>query len=343
MYSYNGLNHRVKKVVGGVTTTSVFSCNWQELESTASGVTTTYVWGLRYVDDLIYRDKGAERLYSIADPNWNVVALANTSGTVLERMTYSAFGKVNWLDASFGAKTASGYTWTRTFTGQVFENETGVMLYRNRVYHAALGRFVTRDPIKYRSKDFNLQRYVFNQSPNSFDSVGLEKEFDPCRRKKCCDDSRNNSETTHARASVICCDGMPTICMYDDNITGNFENRGVTSEYAKLAIYACILVHEITHLTHLTCKGKDEGYQNPDPYWPNLPSIPGSGETERDRAECAAYTVSIRCLEIAKNGCLGNTKCEAEIENEIRDQGDNWSRHCYPNLLSPDYHGIAAL
>ena len=173
-YSYNGMNHRVKKVVGSTTTTSFFNEHWQELESTGGEGTTIYVWGLRYIDDLLYRDKGAERLYSIADPNWNVVAIANTSGTILERMTYNAFGKVNWLDASFGAKTASGYNWNRTFTGQVLDAETGLMLYRNRYYHPILGRFVMRDPIGYDAGDVSLYRYVFNSTIINLDTYGLQ-------------------------------------------------------------------------------------------------------------------------------------------------------------------------
>ena len=173
-YSYNGLNHRVKRVVGNETRLFYFNDVWQCLEERiGTTVDLTYTWGLRYIDDLVCRDKGAERLYSLADPNWNVVALANTSGTVLERITYSAFGRVNWLDASFAGKTTSGYNWTRTFTGQVLDNETGLMLYRNRFYHPTLGRFVTRDPIRYEANDMSMYRYVGNMPLIYQDIFGL--------------------------------------------------------------------------------------------------------------------------------------------------------------------------
>ena len=173
-YSYNSLNHRVKKVVGSETRLFYFNDAWQCLEErVGSTVDLTYTWGLRYIDDLVYRDKGEERLYSLADPNWNVVTIANASGVVLERMVYSAFGKVNWLDASFGTKVASGYTWARTFTGQVLDGETGLMLYRNRFYHTALGRFVTRDPIGYDGEHENLYRYIQNKPIFVLDPLGL--------------------------------------------------------------------------------------------------------------------------------------------------------------------------
>jgi hypothetical protein len=67
-YEYNGLNQRVKKTVGSVTTTSYFNSQWQELESITSSQPTIYVWGQRYIDDLVLREKGEEKLYSLADP-----------------------------------------------------------------------------------------------------------------------------------------------------------------------------------------------------------------------------------------------------------------------------------
>ena len=68
-YEYNGLNQRIKKTVGATVTQSFFNEKWQELESQAGSELTTYVWGNRYIDDLVLREKGEERLYSLADPN----------------------------------------------------------------------------------------------------------------------------------------------------------------------------------------------------------------------------------------------------------------------------------
>jgi hypothetical protein len=85
-YSYNGQNQRIKKTVGSTVTMSFFNENWQELESQEPGALvaglTTFVWGKRYIDDLVLRARGEEKLYSLADPNWNVVAITNASGTV---------------------------------------------------------------------------------------------------------------------------------------------------------------------------------------------------------------------------------------------------------------------
>jgi len=173
-YAYNGLNHRVRKTVGGVVTTSFFNRHWQELESVSSGQTTVNIWGQRYIDDLVLRERGAERLYSLADPNWNVVAITNAAGTVQERMRYDAFGRITWLNAAFAVKANSGFAWNRAFTGQVLDSETGLMLYRMRYLHTGVGRFVNRDSIEYLAGDVNLYRYVFNMPVNLLDPLGLQ-------------------------------------------------------------------------------------------------------------------------------------------------------------------------
>ncbi|MDR1479482.1 MAG: RHS repeat-associated core domain-containing protein, partial [Planctomycetaceae bacterium] len=172
-YEYNGLNQRIKKTVNGVVTKSFFNENWQELESQTGNEITSYVWGIRYIDDLVLREKGSEILYSLADPNWNVIAICDPTGNIQERYTYDAFGKQNICDANFNAKTTTDFNWNRTFTGQVLDSETGLMLYRNRFYHVGLGRFVNRDPIGYEGGDENLYRYVFNSAINLFDEYGL--------------------------------------------------------------------------------------------------------------------------------------------------------------------------
>ncbi len=169
-YRYDGLNRRIEKAVDGIVTKSFFNRNWQEVESVSDELATTYVWGLRYADDLICRDKNSKRLYSLQDANWNVVATVNETGTVQERYVYDAFGNVNGLNSD----------WNRTFTGQVFDSETGLMLYRNRFYSPTLGRFLQRDPIGYEARDESLYRYVGNGAISMLDPLGEELALAGC-------------------------------------------------------------------------------------------------------------------------------------------------------------------
>ncbi len=179
-YMYDARNHRIKKTVGNETRLYYFNQQWQCVEErVGTTVDATWIYGLRYIDDVVCSVKNTEVLYALQDPNWNVVALVNTSGTVQERMTYDSFGRITFRDASFVAnasKTTSSYNWTKTFTGQVYDVETGLMLYRNRYYHPTLGRFITRDPIGYRGEDSNLYRYVYNFPCTATDIWGLKKK-----------------------------------------------------------------------------------------------------------------------------------------------------------------------
>jgi RHS repeat-associated protein len=167
------LNQRIQKTVGSTITKSFFNEKWQEIESITNNQVTSYIWGLRYIDDLVLREKGAERLYSLADPNWNVISICNSTGSIVERMKYDAFGKITWLDINFSTKNKSDYGWNRIFTGQVLDAETYLLYYRYRYYNVDLGCWITRDPIEYRASDYNVYRYLNNKAILLTDPLGL--------------------------------------------------------------------------------------------------------------------------------------------------------------------------
>jgi RHS repeat-associated protein len=122
----------------------------------------------------VLREKDEERLYSIADPNWNVVAICDSVGSIQERYTYDAFGKRNVYDMNFVAKNASDFNWNRAFTGQVLDTETGLILCRMRYLNTNLGRFINRDPIEYWADDINIYRYVQNMPIDNLDPLGKQ-------------------------------------------------------------------------------------------------------------------------------------------------------------------------
>jgi RHS repeat-associated protein len=134
-----------------------YSDAWQVLEErvdTATVAERQFVWGLRFVDDLVLRDRDAtqsgtlgERLYAIQDANWNVTAIAGVTGTVVERNRYHPFGTCQVLDGSFATRTASSYGWEHLFTGRELDPATGLYDHRSRALHPLTGRFLTRDPL----------------------------------------------------------------------------------------------------------------------------------------------------------------------------------------------------
>jgi hypothetical protein len=83
-YGYDGLHRRISMVpASGSTRWFVNSKDWQVLEEyLGSSVDRRYVWGIRYIDDLVLRDRTttgslSERFYALQDANWNVVAICN--------------------------------------------------------------------------------------------------------------------------------------------------------------------------------------------------------------------------------------------------------------------------
>jgi RHS repeat-associated protein len=60
------------------------------------------------------------------------------------------------------------------YTGRWLERETGDYFYRARYYGPEEGRFLSEDPIGFLSGDYNLYRYVRNQSIKLSDPLGLD-------------------------------------------------------------------------------------------------------------------------------------------------------------------------
>ncbi|MBR0193651.1 MAG: RHS repeat-associated core domain-containing protein [Thermoguttaceae bacterium] len=174
--SYDGLNRRVRKTTASETREYYYNKNWQCLEEYLYGtLQNSYLWGLRYLDDLICFTP--DYTIALTDANFNVVAVANQSG-LTERYTYTAFGQRTILTPSYAPRSESMYpALTRTFTSQVLDLETGLMLYRNRYYALTLGRFITRDPIGYEGRDENLYRYVENSPIDLIDIWGFENSL----------------------------------------------------------------------------------------------------------------------------------------------------------------------
>ena len=175
-FEYDGNNRRITKTVGSTVRHFYYSDQWQVLEERIDSATTAdrqFVWGLRYVDDLVLRDKGSERLYALQDANFNVVALTNDTGTIKQRFAYQPYGEPEELNPNFTTYTGTDYNWNYRFTGRELDLNTGLQLNRNRYYHQQLGRWVNRDPIDYRGSRWNLYLYAQASPVVQTDSHGL--------------------------------------------------------------------------------------------------------------------------------------------------------------------------
>jgi RHS repeat-associated protein len=182
---YDGRNFRtmILNYSGGTlseTRHSYFTDDWRCVEERVGTATTAdrqFVWGGRYIDDLVLRDRGSERLYALQDGNWNVTAIANSSGAIQERYVYAGYGTPLFLNSSFGFLSSSGYAWETLFGGYRFDTSSGISQVRNRTYHPTLGTWCQRDPVGYAAGDANLQRYVGSFPTNWSDPSGLRTWF----------------------------------------------------------------------------------------------------------------------------------------------------------------------
>jgi len=101
-----------------------------------------------------------------------VVALADTTGNVAERYDYTPYGVLLVLEGNFAIKSGgSEFGNAYTYTGRRFDSETEIYYYRNRYYHAQLGRFCSRDPLGY-VDGWNLYEYVKSKPIDYVDPTG---------------------------------------------------------------------------------------------------------------------------------------------------------------------------
>jgi RHS repeat-associated protein len=114
-----------------------------------------------------------ERLYIAQDANYNVVALFDNSGNVVERYVYDPFGQVTVLDANWSERAGSAFGWLYLHQGGRLDATSGLYHFRHRDYSPTLGRWTRLDPIRYLAGDVNLYRALGNDLVNRLDPLGL--------------------------------------------------------------------------------------------------------------------------------------------------------------------------
>jgi RHS repeat-associated protein len=147
-YAYDGAYRRITNANGGNTRHYYYSNQWQILEERLnSGVTADrrFLWGLRYIDDLIFRDRGSERFYVCHD-YFHPTAIIDPFGAVQERYGYDAFGAARFMTPAFASSTSS-YAWETLFGAYRWDSESGLYQVRYRYYHPKLGVWEKRDPV----------------------------------------------------------------------------------------------------------------------------------------------------------------------------------------------------
>jgi RHS repeat-associated protein len=180
-YSYDGLSRRMTETHGSTTTALYYSDQWQVLEERVGGVVQARnVWSEVYVDALVLRDQSSagngvldQRLYVQQDANWNVTALIDTSGNVVERYVYDPYGAVTVLTPTWSARSASLYNWLYLHQGGRVDPATGLYNFRERDYSPTLLRWLQNDPLAFAGGSNNLYQAENNRPTVEIDPTGL--------------------------------------------------------------------------------------------------------------------------------------------------------------------------
>jgi RHS repeat-associated protein len=165
-YVYGPLGRRLRKTVnGGV---KEFRYDGEDLileMDEKDSVVASYCFG-GGIDNTLSITRNDTTLYCIKDGLGSVTALADSVGNVVQEYQYSMFGELV-------AKTGIGVLNPFLFTAREWEEEVELYFYRNRFYDAAVGRFLSEDPLRFAAGDLNLYRYVGNCPSVRTDPKGL--------------------------------------------------------------------------------------------------------------------------------------------------------------------------
>ncbi|MFP4028572.1 MAG: RHS repeat-associated core domain-containing protein [Candidatus Brocadiia bacterium] len=179
--TYDTQNRRITKTVTNSTgfngTTEYVYDGWQVVEERdgSGSVEKTYTYG-SYIDEPVTMTNmgstGGRTYYYHTNNLYNVRALTDEDGDVVERYRYSAYGEPTILDEQGNERQQSAVGNPYMFQGRRLDPETGLYYLRNRMMSSELGRFLQRDPVGY-TDSLNLFVFVGNNPLVKVDSKGL--------------------------------------------------------------------------------------------------------------------------------------------------------------------------
>lgn len=128
IYRYDGLGRRIRKALtrrgelDGTEFTYYAGPRAIELRNGSNQTLRQYVWGARYVDEIVRVDingdpaansdclgTGDAAYYYHQDANYNVVAVTDMTSAVVQRIHYTAYGQAVLTDGAGHAQSAPGF------------------------------------------------------------------------------------------------------------------------------------------------------------------------------------------------------------------------------------------
>ncbi|NQV28345.1 MAG: hypothetical protein HQ518_28665, partial [Rhodopirellula sp.] len=332
-----------------------YPSKWQIIEERIDANTTPtsqFIWGMRYVDDLILRDRDAddtqtpsERNYATQDANWNTSSAIRDDGTVSKRFVFTPYGKVSYLSGTFAAS-VNDIDWTILFGSYSRLRGTELFLARERSYVAQLS-WSSRDPAftatpvtPSPATQSNLYQYVDSKPTATADPFGLAPPGQcPCYAgvltNPNCASLRVVPRASYTIPSIILgniyCDtnGTPQVVIWNPPPSPNPVDQ---------VMRHCIAVHEQVHIDQLLalCPDFCKCTKNQSPHAPvAYRAIGGISVPSGDSPECDAIWAGIMCLDdaIFRNPTL-TTAERIALNTQAQGQYNNYVSYGCPPLVT---------
>ncbi len=167
-YQYDGMGRRIGKTDAAGTVQYLYGNPGYPFQMTASrdgaGILTTYFYDT--AGNLYSLDRGGERYYVATDQLGTPKAVTDAAGAVIKTVEYDAWGvEVSDSNPTFDLPLG--------FAGGIADGATGTVRFGFRDYEAGTGRWAAKDPIFFRSGQYNLYGYVRNDPVKYKDPSGL--------------------------------------------------------------------------------------------------------------------------------------------------------------------------
>ena len=133
----------------------------------SNNINREYVWGLNKgggIGGLLNLRQGGQDYYYLYDGKGNVTALLDLTQAVIQSYTYDTFGLLMFKAAVFDQPFQS--------STKRYEEQTGLSYFGYRFYSPAVGRWMTRDPLK-EIGGMNLYEFTLSNPVNFIDPMGL--------------------------------------------------------------------------------------------------------------------------------------------------------------------------
>jgi RHS repeat-associated protein len=157
-FQYDALGRRVARTGTGGSVVFVQMDQQTIADYPVGGAATTptfrYVYA-SYIDEPVVR-KGPTSTSTAhfyhRNHQYSITAVTTSTGSIAERYAYTAYGQPTVLDASAFVLSSSAINNRYTYTGREWDATLGLHHFRARWMSPIAGRFLTRDPIGYRSQ-----------------------------------------------------------------------------------------------------------------------------------------------------------------------------------------------